>query len=68
LVIHINGAVVEFLVAWEPLRVDPTRKLGFFDGLQDWRFSSIGKGDEESDIFFNVTAVNGQDGIGNVFL
>jgi hypothetical protein len=26
------------------------------------------KGDEESDIFFNVTAVNGQDGIENVFL
>jgi hypothetical protein len=63
-----NGAVVEFLVAGQSFRVHPAWELCLIDGLQDKRLPSIGKGDEKTDVFFNVSAENGQYRVKNVFL
>jgi hypothetical protein len=48
--------------------IHQTGKFCLFNGLQDeWRIS-VGKSDEEKDIFLKVFAENRQDRIENVFL
>ncbi len=68
LIVGVNGAVIEFLVARRPIRILETGKFGLFDGIQDKLSLSVGKSGEESDIFFDVFAEHTHTHTENVIL